>query len=174
MNKFKIKRVLQRCICILLLFLVFINDINYSCTAKVISFADDTTMFTSNSNVFTLFAEANEAAKNLYIWFCSNYLYLNATKTKYMIFTSPKTKIPPNINLFINDLPIQRVGTHNEEGHFKFLGLILDENLTYKYHLNAINNKINQTIFAMKQIKHQIPQNSLTSLYYALIHPHLT
>ena len=55
----------------------------------------------------------------------------------------------------------------------KFLGLYMDENLSWKFHLNQVNSKISHALFSIKQAKHFIPIESMRTLYNALIQPHL-
>ena len=50
-----------------------------------LSFADDTTLYTSHSNLTKLHENANEQVNDFYAWFCSNRLSLNVKKTKYII-----------------------------------------------------------------------------------------
>ena len=42
-----------------LLFLLYVNDIGNSCHGMILSFADDTTLITSSSNLNELFTNAN-------------------------------------------------------------------------------------------------------------------
>ena len=72
-----------------LLFLLYVNDLSYFNDMNVLSFADDTTVYTSSHSIETLFFDANSKMNMLYNWFCANELYLNASKTNYMLFTSP-------------------------------------------------------------------------------------
>ena len=67
-----------------LLFLIYINDISQNTTENILSFADDTTVFLSNSNPSRLFNRANTSMDAIFNWFCANKLSLNATKTQYM------------------------------------------------------------------------------------------
>ena len=60
-----------------LLYLNFVNDIGKSCQCNILSFADDTTLYVSHSNINTLFSIANEQLNNLFAWFCANKLCLN-------------------------------------------------------------------------------------------------
>ena len=54
-----------------LLYLIYVNDISNSCDANILSFADDTTIFLSHSNLDQLFIKANFEINKLYEWFCS-------------------------------------------------------------------------------------------------------
>ena len=158
-----------------LLFLVFVNDIYLSCSAHILSFADDTTMYISHKNIDVLFESANIMSQQLFNWFCANRLYLNASKTRYMLISSPKANIPTEQgSISIGGIKLQRVGNAEQEQYVKFLGILLDEKLTWKFHIDYVNNKICRALFAIKQAKHFIHKESLLSLYNALIYPHLS
>ena len=68
-----------------LLYLIYVNDIENSCDSNILSFADDTTIYSSHSDINSLFEMGNAEINNLYTWFCTNKLSLNAGKTKYII-----------------------------------------------------------------------------------------
>ena len=68
-----------------LLFLLYINDISHSTTENILSFADDTTVFLSDSDPTRLFSRANKSLEAVFHWFCANRLSLNAKKTQYMV-----------------------------------------------------------------------------------------
>ena len=63
-----------------LLFLIYVNDIQYASTANILSFADDTTIYTSDTDYSNLFVTANTIMAELFNWFCANKLFLNAQK----------------------------------------------------------------------------------------------
>ena len=56
----------------------------------------------------------------------------------------------------------------------KFLGIFIDENLSWTHHVANLNSKIARTVFMIKQVKYILPDDSLKTLYYALIQSHLT
>ena len=68
---------------------------------------------------------------------------------------------------------MERIGIEFEEESTTFLGVIFDESLTWKQHINYINNKISKSLFAIKQVKHILNTDSLKTLYFALIQPHI-
>ena len=49
----------------------------------------------------------------------------------------------------------------------------LDENLTWKLHINETTKKISKALLSIKQLKNTLPVESLRKLYFALVHPHL-
>ena len=68
-------------------------------------------------------------------WLKVNKLSLNVSKTKYMIFHS-KDKYIPDIQLYIDGDRLERVGS------FDFLGITIDESLTWNDHICKIQKKI--------------------------------
>jgi hypothetical protein len=57
---------------------------------------------------------------------------------------------------------------------YKLLGIHLDEFLTLEAHATHIVSKLSSSLYCIKQAKHIIPLSGLKSLYFALIHSHLT
>jgi hypothetical protein len=76
--------------------------------------------------------------------------------------------------LFINGTLLTQIGSYFCEKSTKFLGLHVDEFLLWKNHLAQINKKISYALFMTKQAKNILSVDVLKTLYFALIHPHLT
>jgi len=74
----------------------------------------------------------------------------------------------------INEVALDRIGNDCKEKSVKFLGINLDENLTWKYHIIQVNNKVSRALFSIKQVKHVLPMECLKTLYYSLINSHFT
>ena len=74
----------------------------------------------------------------------------------------------------IENILLHRIGTDCDEKAAKFLGILIDENLTWKNHLSYINTKVSRALFSFKQVKHFLPKQCMKTLYYALIHSHLS
>ena len=71
--------------------------------------------------------------------FCANKLSLNTDKTKYVLFHNAKSKddLPLVLpDLFIKDVKIKR------ETSLNFLGVIIDDNLSWKTHVQLVERKI--------------------------------
>ncbi len=158
-----------------LLYLIYVNDIGNSCRGNILSFADDTTLYTSHSDLTQLYENANEQINDLYQWFCSNRLSLNAKKTKYIVIRPMHMKCDLNqYAVHIGNTVLDRVGNNCQETSTKFLGMHIDENLTWKQHITEINKKVSRALFSIKQVKHVLPPESLRTLYFALIHSHFS
>ena len=67
----------------LLLFNVFINDLNFSVQLSSLRlYADDTTAYASNTDISALELSLDKDLENLSSWFASNYLSVNNKKPK--------------------------------------------------------------------------------------------
>ena len=54
------------------------------------------------------------------------------------------------------------------------MGVIIDERLDWKNHIDICKNKLSSGIYAINLFKNAMPTIQLKTLYYTLIHPYLT
>ena len=149
-----------------LLFLIYINDLpNASTKMMSILFADDTTMYACHDNVINLTNIMSEELLKVSNWLMDNSLTLNISKTYYVIFGL--RQVPNNIRITIG----QQVLDRQEYG--KFLGVYLDEKLTFKKHIDYVYSKISKTSGLLFKLKHSFPLDVLRNLYLSLICPYL-
>ena len=125
--------------------------------------ADDTNHFCSQKNIKTLFQIVNSELKLVTEWFLANKLSLNAKKkTKYVLFhkvtmcDSLPLQLPA---MTFNNIEIKR------ENSVKFLGFIIDESLTWKNHIEVVENKISKNIGVLYRASHFKPSKSLFFLH---------
>ena len=71
-------------------------------------------------------------------------------------------------------MSLTRIGNNCSETSTKFLGILIDENLSWKQHISYLNSKISRTLFTINQVKHFLPYDSLTKLYSTLVESHLS
>jgi hypothetical protein len=83
-------------------------------------FADDTSICYSHSDPAVLVTVLNEAIQNIDLWMKTNKLSVNIDKTNYIIFQSKQKKITQDLS---------------RKQQVKFLGVNLDENLSWKPHI---------------------------------------
>ena len=122
-----------------LLFLLYVNDLpNCSNVLDPIMFTNDTNFFFEHSNTNTLFKTVNDKLIKINEWFSGNTLSLNVGKTEFSLFhkSGKKCSIPSSLaTLEIINHDIKRVNT------MKFLGVLLDENLSRKKHIKYLKIK---------------------------------
>ena len=80
----------------------------------------------------------NKELRKVATWFKANKLSLNIFKIKYSLFNSTKKRNDiSNISpLHIENVPLKREFCH------KILGVYLDENLSWKHHVDIISAKV--------------------------------
>ena len=150
-----------------LLFLLYINDLpNISNKLKFYLFADDTNIFYQHSNLDLLQKTVNTELKKLSLWLNANRLALNISKTTFVIFAA-KNKPLKNIAILLNKKALQQTD------YVKYLGVLIDSQLTFKNHINAVSLKVSRITGAMRRIRNFVTDKSLTMIYYSLIYPHL-
>lgn len=152
-----------------LLFLIYINDLSLiSDNLFKIMFADDTSMFLSGKSLPDIERTVNNDLINVSTWLKSNKLSLNIDKTHFIVF-SPKrysNYYSPKINIDNHLI--------SEVKHTKFLGVYVDNKLSWKVHLNHICSKIAKGIGILYRAKPLLNKRTLLSLYYSFVYPHLS
>ena len=146
-----------------LLFLIFINDLpNVSRKLKFYLFADDTNIYYDTETLDKLVKTVNIELKFVKRWLDANKLSLNIDKTNYVIFHSTSSSIPPDTVIKIGKRHITSVK------YVKFLGLLLDENLSWMYHLGELSKKLARTCGILFRIRNLPTSESLICIYNAL------
>ena len=127
------------------MFSVYINDLPIcleKCTSKL--YADDTDISASNKSIKEAEKQVNKDLNNIHNWLIANTFSLNVVKTKYVIFaTAHKVINCPKIDGKIHDLSISRCDKKD------YLGLILDEELKWKKHIDLMCRKLSSAIFGI-------------------------
>ena len=152
-----------------LLFSISINDIILSSNKlHFLMYADDTTIYFNleDFDQNCTETEINNELENVNIWLKHNKLSLNAQKTKLMVFHRKQKKFN-EIHLSIDTMPIEQVPT------FNFLGITLDETLSWKNHTKIVANKISRVIGILFRLKNIFPKEILLTLYNTLIYSYI-
>ena len=90
------------------------------------------------------------------------------TKTEFMLIESRQ-----KLNS-LSAFPVLEInGTRLNRVNFtKSLGVLIDENLTWSNHINAITKKISSGIGSIKRISHCVPPATLHTIYHGLVQSH--
>ncbi len=156
----------------------------------MLMFADNIFCAKSDNNLKNLIQYVNGEINKMAVWFRANKLAVNVSKTKYMIFHTNSKKIDENLPHLIydenelNEIPNPNLINTLERYHnnhpdkkcraYKLLGIFLDENLNLNSHVTHLCNKLARSVYCIRQAKAILSTPALKSLYYALIHSHLT
>ena len=155
-----------------LLFLFFINDLPNASKFFSILFADDTTFQLTGSNSSDTFLRANAELSRAEEWFIANKLTLNAKKTRVMVFKSKHQHVHYH-NLYLQNNIIERVGEDCKENLVRFLGVWIDEFLTFTGHLAKLKGKLNSGIYALATCTKVVPFRVRKLIYHSLFESHL-
>ena len=153
-----------------LLFLVYINDLHQSIrNSTTRHFADDTNILhiINNKNINkNPFRKLNADLKSLHNWLLANKISLNAAKTEVVAFRKKGQQLPKG-KLILHGQPL------DYQNHVKYVGLILDEHLTFQPHQDILNAKLKRANNLLSIARHYVPKDILLQIYYGQFHSHL-
>ena len=151
-----------------LLFLVYVNNLpKFSDTLKTQLFADDTIVLNTGSDIDTLIDSTNGELTKLNDWTRANKLTIHPGKTKLLIVSN---RTLPNYNLSIRFLDTEIL----QSNCCKYLGVYLDNKLSFKDHIKHINGKISRHTGILYKIRDNLPLKTRLDYYYAFIYPYLS
>ena len=149
-----------------LLFLIYINDLHTVGKHSLpILFADDTNLFLSGKNLDDMQTLLNEELTEIDLWLKANKLSLNIKKTHYMLFKNHGVT-EKDICIKIENEPVTQVKKT------KFLGVIIDCNLTWKEHISYISGKIAKGVRILTKARKLLNKTTLMNLYYTFVYPY--
>ena len=135
-----------------LLFLIYINDIvNSSKLFKFTLFADDTSLYYSCKNTNNLENVINCELAKISDWLSANRLSLNVAKSKLLYFTNKNRNALKDIVIKINGESL------NEVDSAKYLGVYMDNKLSWNVHTNNIKLRLSKGISMLAKIRHLCP-----------------
>ena len=151
------------------LFLLYINDIDVGLTESTVHlFADDTVVYSSGETMYSAHPKLQTDLRLLTEWCGSNQLTINAKKTKNMLFGSKKfVRIKELPKIDISSQEIQFVD------HYKYLGVILDQNLNYQKHLKETFRLASHKVYLLSRIRKFITNDAALLIYKTKILPYL-
>jgi len=152
-----------------LLFILYINDLQYSLKFSTAShFADDTCLLYDSKNPKTLETNLNYDLKKLNQWLYANRLALNIDKTKLLLFHSKYNKKEYEISIKMKGIKLVPSRT------VKYLGLYLDDNLSWDYHIKELTSKLSRANGILSKLRHYVSIKSLIQIYYSLFYSHMS
>ena len=86
-------------------------------------------------------------------WADSQYLTLNYGKTNYILFSRIRS-VQTDLNLIVKNNIINRVKT------CRYLGFIIDENISWNEHAKLIGNKLSRSLGVIRRLKFRFPKKN--------------
>jgi len=169
-----------------LLFLLYINDI-VNCIeseyCKLVLYADDTNVFVIDVSRDAAIQKANSLLQKINEFMKSNLLHINMDKCCFIHFepqkefkarmrgTCARTRThirkADSPKIMINGKAIKEVTSA------KFLGVIIDKNMTWLPHIDMLYKKLKSATGILNRLSKFIPENNYKALYYALFESHM-
>jgi hypothetical protein len=96
-------------------------------------------------------------------WFKTNQLALNLSKTRYLQFRTKSSKD--------YDLKLNYQGNYVKNStNTKFLGLIVDDSLSWKDHIDQMTSKLNTACFVIRTLQSILSQETLRMVNFVYVH----
>ena len=124
-----------------------------------------------------VFEKANRIIQRVHMYMQSNLLHINLSKCNYMYFRPNASRtlnsiigplFTPTPSLMLNGREIKQVSKT------KFLGVIIDERLTWQAQIDSVSRKLSSCIGALYRIQDSVPKSLHKQLYHALFESHMT
>ncbi|XP_046681868.1 sarcolemmal membrane-associated protein isoform X2 [Homalodisca vitripennis] len=139
-----------------LLFVLYTNDLPVNLDCDTILYADDTTILVNGNCLNKVLNQTNRVINTANVWFDSNYLKINESKTEHLVFTLRQMQIDSKMTK-----PI------------KLLGVTIDQKLLWEDHTNNLISKLARVCFLLRKLKTCVSQELMKMSYFNFCHAHL-
>lgn len=159
------------------LFLTYINDLTDIRLNKgmVISYADDTALIFHGDSWAEVHSTAEAGLASVIKWLQTNLLTLNLKKTNYITFSISNKSQPDKTytlkahtcsNRYSNNC---NCSTLNQVFSTKYLGVHIDQLLSWHKHIEVTANRIRKLIWLFKYLRHISDKELLIYIYKTLV-----
>jgi len=150
-----------------LLFILYINDLaGVSDRLFSILFADDTSVFAEGQSVDEAVNVMNIELKKITTWLSANKLTINVAKSHFMVFHRSRIKINSK-QILLGDSQLDQIN------FTKFLGVVIDDKLSFTNHIAYIRNKISKGLGIIIKARKYLNRKILVNLYNTFVVPYL-
>lgn len=157
-------------------YLTYVNDVeNLIKKCEIYQFADDTCLLAAHKDINEALRCLQHDFTLLTKWSHDVGLVLNSNKTKLMYISSSKNRVVTPLSLIAHN----HACLHTDQSDCvcealelvktqRYLGLVIDDRLTWKDHINHVCDKLRAILAKFAIIRNKIPFQTLLSLYVAL------
>lgn len=164
------------------LFLIYVNDL---CNMKlencsIFTYADDTALIFHANSWLQVQQMAESGVHHVSNWLTKNLLTLNVRKTKFITFSIRENSLPDFeftlkvhacVNPATNNCACEKI---ESDSKIKYLGVIIDQHLTWRPHILNLSEKIRKLMWVFKKLRYVADVSLLHSTYKALAQSVLT
>ena len=112
-----------------------------------IYFADDTNLLYANRSLRVVLERiVNDELNKIASWLLANKLTRNVKKSNNFIFHTYQKKLNYNVNITMFYSMTNKFISLESKEYIKYLGVLIDNRLTWKHHINCISSEISKTI----------------------------
>ena len=150
-----------------LLFLVYINDLPNGLKSNAKLFADDISLFTIVKDRSVSANILNNDLQLISLWAYKWKMLFNPDPKKpaQEVLFSRKKQIQNHPTISLNNVQVERTT------YQKHLGVILDEKLNFKEHVDSTISKVNKGVSLIKKLSHSLQRKSLVTIYKVFLRP---
>ena len=154
------------------LFCLFINDLPLAIRNEdtiLDLFADDSTLHTKGTDITKIETSLQSGVIDVNDWCHINNMLLHPKKSKSMLITTRQKhqRKPLKLNITLESISIEQVSEH------RLLGVIIDDELTWKSHIHCIAKKISRNLFLLHKLRPLVTADGLKSFFSAHCMSHL-
>lgn len=148
-----------------LFFIIFINDFGkLKLNGDLRLYADDSALFYSNTDINHNINAIESDLKVISEYLSINKLTLNINKSNFINFCTRQNRFQSPSSISFNNGKIFKIEK------VKYLGLIIDQHLSWVDHINYICSKVSPMIGIISKLRHFLPKPILLNIYYSFIH----
>jgi len=132
-------------------------------------YADDSTVTVASSKISDIRQTLNNELSAISNWCNMNMMALNINKTKSMLITTSRKRqnLTENLDISLNGETLEAVN------HEKLLGVIVDDNLTWRNQVSSVCGKLSRSISLLRRIKQYLDDDTRRMYYMAYVQPHI-
>jgi hypothetical protein len=145
-----------------LLYAAFQDDISKIMELPFLLYADDLVIYLGGNDLNQIMEKIRSQTLLIDQWYLANNMKLNYDKTKYQVFSKPRTVVP-NVELEIGGHIIEKVDI------FKYLGVLLDSKLTFIPHYDSVVKRVSSRLAYLYGVKRYLSEHIMKVLVYCYV-----
>ena len=120
----------------------------------------------ANKTLKPLETVLNDELLKIVDWLTANKLSPNVKKANYIIFHPYPKRLNYDVNIKILDTRVNKYFNLEHKEYVKYLGVMIDNHLSWKHHVSYIALKISRNIGILSKLRHFAPPKTLRDLQF--------